>query len=261
MDVKAWLLKTTRDLEAAGVDSPRLDALVLLEHVSGVDRTKLLASKTVDVDEKKLNKFIGRRLNREPVAYIVGYKEFYGRKFYVDQNVLIPRPESETIVEYVAKHAPNEATCIDIGTGSGALGLSIKLERQDIDVTVSDVSEKALKVAKKNSKDLEAKTKFVLSDLLNDVQGKFDVIVANLPYVPPGGRSQEELAYEPHVAIYSRNDGLELYRKLSSQLDRLKTGGFLIVEHDITQIEAIKKVFPKAKAHSSVSHFVSVFSF
>jgi len=262
VDFKVWLSKTTKDFELAGVASPRLDALILLEHVSGIERSSLLASDRLEVDETLLFKLVQRRLNREPLAYIISNKEFYGHSFFVDNNVLIPRPESEAIVEYAVLNAPKSSKLVDVGTGSGAIAISIKLARDDLEVSASDISSAALKVARKNASSLKAAVTLIKSDLLSSVKDDYQTIVANLPYVPPGGRQQRELAYEPELAIYDSEDGLGHYRQFSKQLNSiLASGGLLIVEHDLTQIEKIKKVFTKAKQSESVSSFVTAFKF
>lgn len=264
MSIKSWLVDATKSLKAEGIDSPRLDAILLLEHVLRRSRTRLLAhqeDKLTTGQIKSLNKLLKQRLERLPIAYIIGKKDFYGHQFMVDERVLIPRANSELVVEWIIDNAPHSSRYLDIGTGSGAIAISIGLARADLEVTASDISSQALQVAKANAGSLGANLGLLKSDLLTDVQGYFDVISANLPYIPTNYRVSPEVHKEPEVAVYSGLDGLDHYRRLSKQInDVLLPGGHLVIEHNIEQTPGLKKIFSQAGfTHKAIDSYVSVF--
>jgi release factor glutamine methyltransferase len=160
---------------------------------------------------------VSRRAAREPVAYILGYKDFRRLRIAVDRRVLIPRPETELLVE-AALSLPEGSRVADVGTGSGALALALKDERPDLAITGFDVSEGALEVARGNAARLGLDVRFAQADLLDD--GQYDAVVANLPYVPSGVQLQPEIAeYEPAEALFAGLDGLDLIRRLISRVD------------------------------------------
>jgi release factor glutamine methyltransferase len=202
-------------LERAGCDTPRLDAELLLAHALGVDRARLYVGDAPV--PAGFDALLARRAAREPVAYIVGYKEFRRIRVAVDRRVLIPRPETELLVES-ALDLPAGARVADIGTGSGAIALALKDERPDLNVTGFDLSEDALAVARGNAERLGLDVRFAEADLLDD--GRYDAVVANLPYVPSGVELQPEIAeYEPAAALFAGPDGLDLIRRLIARID------------------------------------------
>lgn len=210
--IKQWLDASNQKLSNAGIQSYDLDSLLLLEHVLTTNRASILAHLDDELTNehlKELNSLLLRRLNREPIAYILGSKEFYGREFYVDEQVLIPRPESENFIELIKKHNLTEGTLIDVGCGSGILGITAKLEAPKLKVTLSDISNEALGVAEKNAKNLSADVNFKNQSLFSKY---YDVILANLPYVPNNMQLEKELSFEPKTALFSKDDGLEIYR-------------------------------------------------
>jgi release factor glutamine methyltransferase len=210
------LRDATATLEAAGSDTARLDAELLLASVLHVDRSRLVLDARVRLDPGGLASFqalVARRAAREPVAYILGRKEFRHIELSVDRRVLIPRPETELLVE-VALSLPSGARVVDIGTGSGAVALALKDERPDLSVIGTDVSADALAVARANGARLGLDVSFVLADLLVGVDGPFDAVLANLPYVADGVDLPPEIGYEPGVALFSGPDGLDLIRRL-----------------------------------------------
>ena len=204
-------------LAAAGCDTPRLDAEVLLASVLGVDRSRLVldASSALDrADVALFEAMVARRVAREPVAYILGRKEFRRITLTVDRRVLIPRPETELLVE-VGLSLPSGARVVDVGTGSGAVALALKDERPDLSVLATDVSADALAVARANGARLGLDVSFVQADLLDGVDGRFDAVLANLPYVAAEADLPPEIAaYEPATALFSGPDGLDLIRRL-----------------------------------------------
>jgi release factor glutamine methyltransferase len=207
-------------LSAAGVDTPRLDAEVLLAHALGVDRTALVVDRDLRVEGPAVRAFqdaVRRRsVEREPVAYITGVKGFRHIDLHVDGRVLIPRPETETLVE-AALDLPRGARVIDVGTGSGAVALALKDERPDLDVTGTDASPGALAVARANAARLGLDVRFREADLL-DGAGEVDAVLSNPPYVEDGAPLQPEIErHEPPVALYAGADGLAVIRRLATQ--------------------------------------------
>jgi release factor glutamine methyltransferase len=207
-------------LSAAGVDTPRLDAEVLLAHALGVDRTALVVDRDLRVEGPAVRAFqdaVRRRsVEREPVAYITGIKGFRHIELQVDTRVLIPRPETETLVE-AALDLPRGARVVDVGTGSGAVALALKDERGDLDVTGTDASPDALVVARANAARLGLDVRFREADLL-DGAGEVDAVLSNPPYVEDGTPLQPEIErHEPPVALYAGGDGLAVIRRLAAQ--------------------------------------------
>ena len=207
-------------LSAAGVDTPRLDAEVLLAHALGVDRTALVVDRDLRVEGPAVRAFqdaVRRRsVGREPVAYITGVKGFRHIDLHVDGRVLIPRPDTETLVE-AALDLPRGARVIDVGTGSGAVALALKDERPDLDVTGTDASPDALAVARANAARLGLDVRFREADLL-DGAGEVDAVLSNPPYVEDGAPLQPEIErHEPPAALYAGADGLAVIRRLAAQ--------------------------------------------
>jgi release factor glutamine methyltransferase len=205
-------------LSAAGVDTPRLDAEVLLAHVLGLDRAALIVDRDRAVEGAAVRAFqdaVRRRaFDREPVAYITGVKGFRHLELQVDPRVLIPRPETETLVEAALEALPRGARVVDVGTGSGAIALALKHERPDLEVTGTDVSEDALAVARANTERLGIEVSFAQADLLAGI-GHFDAVVSNPPYVEDGAQLAPEIVrHEPSLALRAGPAGLDVLRLL-----------------------------------------------
>ncbi|WP_439425230.1 peptide chain release factor N(5)-glutamine methyltransferase [Oenococcus alcoholitolerans] len=195
----------------------------------------------------------------EPVQYVLGFAEFYGRFFYVDRNVLIPEVETNDLIDHVkdAVLVPlsDDFSILDVGTGSGNIAISLALELDCKKVLATDISDKALKVAKSNAKKLQAdQVSFLHSDLLDDINGKFDLIVSNPPYVRNDSSDLEKSVaeYEPDLALYGGSDGLDIYRRLIPQIaEHLKNDGYAILEMDYRQgkdiSKLVKNVFPSSE--------------
>lgn len=189
-------------------------------------------------------------MEHTPIAYIVGHKEFYGRSFKTTPAALIPRPESEAIIELLGQIIPNDLSIlpgalrlVDVGTGTGILGITAKLEWPELDVTCIDISNHALSLAKENADDLGAEVRFLRGDLLRGYASPVDIIVANLPYVDRGWQVSPDTHAEPELALYADGHGLALIAELIGQAELLlKTGGYLILESDTRQHEAIIKM-------------------
>jgi release factor glutamine methyltransferase len=205
-------------LTAAGVDTPRLDAEVLLAHALGVDRAALVMDAARPIEGPAVRVFQSavrrRSVDREPVAYITGVKGFRHLDLHVDRRVLIPRPETETLVEAALAALPNGARVVDVGTGSGAVALALKDERPDLEVVATDVSEDALAVARANARRIGLEVEFVHADLLD---GLSDVgaVVSNPPYVEDGAQLAPEIVrHEPALALRAGPEGLDVLRRL-----------------------------------------------
>ncbi len=203
-------------LTAAGCETPRLDAEVLLAAAMGVDRAALIADPARGLEPaeaRAFQDFARRRVQRVPVAYILGRKGFRRLELAVDPRVLIPRPETEHVVE-AALGLPVGARVVDVGTGSGAIALALADERPDLSVVGTEASAGALAVARANAARLALSVELLEGDLLEPVPGPVDAVVSNPPYVRAGERLAPELGYEPREALYGGEDGLDVYRRL-----------------------------------------------
>jgi release factor glutamine methyltransferase len=203
-------------IAAAGSDTPDLDAELLLAHALGVDRAALIMDPDRPVEGDAVRTFqdlVRRRsVNREPVAYLLGFKGFRHIDLQVDARVLVPRPETELLVE-VGLGLPTGARVHDACTGSGAVALALKHERPDLQVSGSDASLGAVEVARANAQRLALAVEFVVADLL-DAAGDAAVVLANPPYVEDGARLPPELAHEPPGALFAGADGLDVIRRI-----------------------------------------------
>lgn len=253
--IKEWLTSAEKQLLQAGISSARLDSELILANAIGKHRTylhaypdKILSPKATILAKTSLK----QRTNRTPLAYITGRKEFYGRVFEVTPAVLIPRPESENIIESIrelfggaTELLPNPVIA-DVGTGSGCLACSIKLEIPNSTIIASDVSPQALDIATRNATQLQASIDFRLGDLLEPYTETLDCIVANLPYVDISWSISPETKSEPDLALFAENQGLELiYRLLRMAPTRQEPGGYLILESDKRQHGDIKNYAKK----------------
>lgn len=225
MTVKGWLAHATEKLNRAGISSSRLDSLILLEDTLHRDRAWLLAHPEDEISSAKLRRLermLVKRSKHEPLAYIRGRTEFYGRIFKINRHVLEPRPESETMIELLkGLPLPPKPAIADVGTGCGAIGIIAKLEIPRARVDLYDISAGALAVARANEHIHELRLHVRKMDLLRRALTNYDVILANLPYVPNHWKINEAAMAEPKIAIFGGHDGLDLYRRLFAQLERL----------------------------------------
>jgi release factor glutamine methyltransferase len=240
-----WAVESLRDV---GCDTPRLDAEVLLAHVLGTDRTGLVLRGDERLSGEQRTRYLAlltRRVSREPIAYILGRRDFRRLNLAVDQRVLIPRPETELLVE-VALELPAGARVVDVGTGSGAVALALKDERPDLVVTGIELEPGALKLARLNSSRLHLDVSWVQADLLDD--GRYDAVVANLPYVAEGAVLPPEVRdYEPSTALFAGPDGLDAIRRLARQLsDGRASVRFVALEIGFDQGAAVAELVASA---------------
>lgn len=249
-----------QSLAQNALDSPRLDAAILLARALGITRAQLHAHPQSHLSPAELalyRQLIERRARREPVAYIVGHKEFYGLDLFVDNRVLIPRPETEMLVEKAIEISQRQSVVADVGTGSGAIAISLAVHLPQILVYATDASPAALEIAARNCRrhSVEDRVHLLQGHLLEPLPEPVDLIVANLPYV-----SQAELAqlppeisrYEPREALDGGPDGLDCIRHLLAQAEgHLKPGGIVLLEIGATQGEAVvvlaRRNFPAAR--------------
>jgi release factor glutamine methyltransferase len=232
-------------ITAAGCATPRLDAEILLAHVLGVNRERLLLDRELRVEGAAVRAFqdaVRRRaVEREPVAYIVGHRGFRNVELAVDRRALVPRPETELLVE-LALTIPPRSRVLEVGTGSGAVALALKHERPDLDVSASDLSDHALELARSNGRRLGLEVRWLRADLLAGVPDEFSAVLANLPYVAESERSAlapEILRHEPAGALFAGVDGLSAIRALLEQLSLHGQVDFVALEVGAGQAAAV----------------------
>lgn len=255
--------------EAAGAlalacDTPHLDAEVLLSHVLNKSRTYLRAWPEKELSSEQAARFfalVERRAGGEPVAYLTGTREFWSRQFRVTPDVLIPRPETELLVELALERLPagQPFRLLDLGTGSGALAVTLALERPLAEVVAVDFCPRALDVARSNALRLgAANVRFVLSDWFSTLaEAAFDLIVSNPPYVASEDPylRQNGLPFEPITALTAGTDGLDAIRRIvPAALFRLAPGGTLLLEHGYDQATAVQNLLAEAGFHAIASH-------
>ena len=256
-----FLTAAIRQLEAAGIDTARLDAEVLLAEAAGISRIEILTGTSV-LSAEALNRFesmVARRAAREPLAYIVGRKEFFSLDFEVTPAVLIPRPETEFLVSAALEAIAGKpgARVLDIGTGSGAIAIAIAINAPGAVVTATDISADALAVARRNARrhGVNDRMRCALADVYDTRDGEappgiFDLIVSNPPYVGANSVAQlapEILMHEPRVALSDDGDGLEFYRRIArGARSHLSADAQLMVEAGAGQDRAIVEIFERA---------------
>ncbi len=266
MTVHDILNESTKALEAAEIPSARLDAEVLLAYALGCNRLEFFKNPERIINEKQLAEFrilIRRRSQWEPVAYITGRKEFWTFSLAVSKDVLIPRPDTEIIVEEtldICRELDSaEIKILDIGTGSGAIALALAREVSRGRITATDTSASALVLARENacSLNLEGKIDFLEGDLFAPVEGFFDIIVSNPPYIPED--EYEELPagvkdYEPRIALWAGKNGLEFYEKLIDQAPGyLKKNGWLLLEIGAKQEKEVRGLLEKSASYDCIA--------
>jgi len=253
MKIKEALSQAKQQLKSSPTAS--LDSEVLLRHSLSCERSELISRSEEELTKEQFESFqtdLKDRQKGKPIAYIIQEKEFYGRNFFVDERVLIPRPETEEMLEdaleFLKAH-PKSKTVIDLGTGSGCIAITLALELPDREIIGLELSKKALEVAEINKKKHDCKNlKFFESDLLSALPTSnfpFPTILANLPYIGTSSNhfvSDETETYEPHVALFGGEDGLELYRRTWQQIKDIKLDiAAMFMEIGFSQVESITK--------------------
>lgn len=253
---------TTRLTETS--DTASLDAEVLLCHVLKKTRSHLRAWPEKELSNEQQTQFqqlIEKRIKGTPIAYLTGNREFWSRDFKVNEHVLIPRPDTELLIELSLNLLKNKtnASIIDLGTGSGAIAITLAAERPDIDVWATDQSEQALKIAKENASSHQIQNiHFCLSDWFDSIKAsKFDLVISNPPYIDGDDPhlSQGDVRFEPESALVADNNGLKDIKSISQQAQTyLKSGGTLLIEHGYDQQSAVQALFKRFNYHDTQTH-------
>lgn len=249
----------------SGITTSRLDTLILLEDITGQDRAWLLAHPEHQLTNHQINKLnsqIARRAKHEPLAYIRGKTEFYGREFKVNARTLEPRPETETMIDLFKQlEIPTNAMVADVGSGSGAIGITAILERPDISINFLDIDTDTLAIANSNARKHKVRGQYYQGDLLEAWAVEYDVLLCNLPYVPDSHTINEAAMFEPRIAIFGGTDGLDLYRRLFTQLATGKYGTPVVLTESLPfqhkELAQIAKQFGYKQVKSE--DFIQVF--
>jgi release factor glutamine methyltransferase len=248
------LKEAKRALEARGNPNPALDARLLLQHAAGLSREALIADPDREISvaaAERFHDFLARRLAGEPVSRILGEREFYGRRFKVTPATLDPRPDTETLIEAALFFMPIDAACriIDLGTGTGAIGVTLLAERQHASAVMTDISAEALVVARENAKrhEVTSRSSFVEGNWFAGIRDHFDLILSNPPYIPSAilkTLSSEVRDFDPGMALDGGLDGLDPYRKIAAAARAFLTpDGRVIVEIGEGQALEIEGIF------------------
>jgi release factor glutamine methyltransferase len=265
MNVQHYLETSTAELREAGITSVRLDMLILLEDVLNIGRASILAHPEMALPDSKinvLNTYITQRKAHVPLAYIRGKAAFFGREFNVNEHVLVPRPETEGIIEILLKipfTAPPRIA--DIGTGSGCVGITAGLEVPDSTVNIYDIDTEALAVARKNAQTYSVAVHATQQDLLTDTSEQFDVVLANLPYVPKKYAINKAATFEPTIALFSGDDGLDHYRTFWKQIANMDSQpSHVIIEAFPEQHAALRQLaatagYNEKESEGFIQHF------
>jgi len=260
MTIKEILSKGMIMLKGSNVESPKLKARLLLQYILKKPRQYLIVYDNKEVGKKEQWEYfvnIDKLASGIPLQHITHHQEFMKMDFYVDENVLIPRPDTEILVEEIIKIAKkiNQPKILDLCTGSGAIAISIAKNVPEAEVYAIDISQKAINVAKKNAKELEAKVKFIKSNLFSKAEKmKFDIIVSNPPYIKKAdiNNLSLEVKKEPELALNGGIDGLDFYRKITNQaIDYLKLGSYLCFEIGYDQRDEVVDIINKKEHYSN----------
>jgi release factor glutamine methyltransferase len=260
------LSRLTEVFERAGIETPRLDAEVLLGFCLGKERAELYRDLSLDLDDEQINRVLeltGRRKRREPMAYIRGFREFWSLNFTVTPAVLVPRPETECLVEEVLRlrdsYRGSRPRILDIGAGSGAVCIAVASEWPDADVVATELSAAALEVARENAGKLlgpDRKITFARGDLYEGAEGAFDIVCSNPPYIGEAEYAtlaREVTLYEPRQALVAGPDGTEFHRRIAAGAkDRLKPGGWLLMEMGAEQRAALTAILEETKIFDDI---------
>lgn len=278
MLIKTALTQAAARLKEAGISCNLMEARLLLSESFGMPLEYILAHIDDSIDEDEIIKFnslVERRTKLEPIAYIIGRKEFFGRDFFVNHNTLIPRPDSEILVEAVIADVANSdvKNILELGCGSGCLIITIaaELESKNIAYTALDISEEALSVAKSNAQNLHRKIDFLKSNWFDDLpqNSVYDIIISNPPYISRSSLAvaKETLLYEPDIALFSNDDGLESYKIIARESGKfLSDSGKIYLEIGYDQADAVTEIFTKnsftpSSSYKDLSGYIRCLSF
>ena len=253
MKVQELLIASQAKLRECGISDPIRDARLLLADCLELRTQNLNLLNDSYISEIKISKFwrmVKERCKRKPVSKILGYRSFWGREFEINENVLDPRGDTETLIELILDC--KFENMLELGTGSGAIAITVLAERPKVTCVATDISEYALKTASTNSKrhGVESRLKLLHSNWFEKISGSFDVIVSNPPYISSeeyGQLSAEVVKYDPKISLTLGGDGLEAYREiLSRALEKLSKNGHIFLEIGYTQANAVKHLFREA---------------
>lgn len=237
--------------------SASLDVEVLLSHILNKNRSWLLTHPDFRISlwqNIKYNNLIKKRINNHPIAYLIGYKEFYGLKFKVNKHTLVPRPESELFIDELKKINPHKKTIVDIGTGSGCIIISAAKNLPDNLFLGIDISKKALRVARQNAQHHNIKLRLIQNNLLESLDIKIDIIMANLPYLTQKQMQEPSIQREPIQALASGVDGLNHYRQLIEQIKNLEhKPDHILLEIDPIQSTTLEKIIKDRLPHYKIN--------
>lgn len=255
MTIEQLLNKGADTLRKAGVSEYRLDAWYLLSYYMNIGKNEYYKNPYAPVSDAQTAEYeslISERAKRKPLQYITGEQEFAGLIFSVNENVLIPRQDTEVIVELVIKYAKSKRV-LDMCTGSGCIAVSVAKYSEALSVTASDVLENAISIAKKNAAINNADVEFVVSDLWDSITGKYDILVSNPPYITSlemTGLMPEVFDYEPHLALLGGDDGLFFYKKILKDINKKITdGGMVFFEIGCSQADAVAALMKEQKMY------------
>jgi release factor glutamine methyltransferase len=249
MKLNEIINKYTEILESSNIENPNLDTELIISHFTGINRLELILhakDELSDVIQNNLEKAIKRRLAHEPLQYILGETEFFGLPFKVNPDVLIPRPETELLVERIISENSSAKSILEIGTGSGCLAIALKKHLPKSKLTASDISEKALQIARKNATLNKTDITYIHSDLWENISERFDLIVSNPPYIPPNEFRElpaEIKNFEPENALLAQEDGIYFYRKILEKAKNFLTeNGKIYFEIGYDQADRIRRI-------------------
>ena len=249
MKLKEVLADTTIKLSRSGIEGAARDARILTAYALQVPISELSLRINEQVSEKilsKLEKLILRRIDREPISKILGRREFWGRSFFINENVLDPRGDTETLIDFVIEKPVKSV--LDLGTGSGAIAVTLACEWKEVHVTAIDISEDALLLAKLNAEkfSVQSKIHFLKSDWFEAIKGHFDLIISNPPYIglaEQDGLSAEVIKYDPEISLFAGRDGLAAYKRIIPSLPKfLNPDGLVLLEIGASQSNQVKNM-------------------
>lgn len=263
MKLKEIIKESNKGLKILNIEDSSIKVRLLIEYVFKIPKEQIILNEEKELEENKLTQFynlLEKIENGMPIQYITNKQEFMGLNFYVDENVLIPQPDTEILVEevikYIRKHRENKLRILDLCTGSGIIAISIAKYLKNVEIYASDISEKALDVAKRNAKSHNVNIKFICSDMFKNIKEKeFDIIVSNPPYIESNviNTLSKEVQKEPKLALDGGEDGLKFYETIiKNARNYIKQSGSIFLEIGYNQKEKIKEIFNSYKYYSKI---------